>query len=203
MSIFAMCYSKYIACCFYYTHTCTFAGWGGGGSLRIPASLISAQSRLGTNTRHNTDALCSKRHVRGTSWFSYSSVALRNFTQAAKMSRVKLLSSDGVVYTVDGDIIKKSMKFVQILFDDLVDLDPDELIPIPIIEDKILKKLIDWVIYHKGEPPFYKEVSDIHEFDKKFLEVDDETLSAIVQAADWLQMDDLLQLCYVHSLRDK
>ncbi|XP_008216875.1 E3 ubiquitin ligase complex SCF subunit sconC isoform X2 [Nasonia vitripennis] len=119
------------------------------------------------------------------------------------MSQVKLVSNDGVRFTVDSEIVKKCMKTVKNLFDGLGKFEPEEEIPIPVVNGEILKKVMDWVIHHKGEPPFYQEVRDIREWDKNFLEVDDETLSDIIEAANYLEMGDLLQLCYVHTWRDK
>ncbi|OXU24148.1 hypothetical protein TSAR_001101 [Trichomalopsis sarcophagae] len=171
----------------------------------LPASLISARSRLGTITRHNTDntSVVSVTYQR-----NYSSVLSKLHTSCKDrrglkmyvyaLSRVQLVSKDGVRFTVDCEIVKKCMKTVKNLFDNLGKFEPEEAIPILVVNGKILKKVMDWVIHHKGEPPSYQEVSDIREWDKNFLEFDDETLSDIIEAANYLEMGDLLQLCYTH-----
>lgn len=87
------------------------------------------------------------------------------------MPQIKLVSNDGVSFTVDSEIVTKCMKTIQNLFDGLGKFDPEEEITIPVANGEILRTIIDWVIHHKGDPPFYEEVRDIREWDQNFLKV--------------------------------
>lgn len=59
----------------------------------------------------------------------------------------------------------------------------------------MLKKVIEWCTYHKGDPPattdddndVRKKASDIDEWDQKFMQVDQEMLFEIILVGYYMQ----------------
>lgn len=95
------------------------------------------------------------------------------------MAKIILLSSDKKQIEVDKEIIKKS-----ILIKNMIEYvsDTDESIPIPNINENILKKVIDWCTYHQKDPIENDNInlrnSDIEEWDKKFFEIEQNYISS-------------------------
>lgn len=75
-------------------------------------------------------------------------------------------------------------------------------VPIPNVTQPILKKIIEWCEHHRQDPYEFnrddeeirKKTEDIDEWHKKFMEVDQETLFDIILAANYLDIQPLLDL---------
>ncbi|CAO3692204.1 unnamed protein product [Umbelopsis ramanniana] len=77
----------------------------------------------------------------------------------------------------------------------------DAPIPLPNVTAKILKKVIDWCEHHRSDPVSQQEevndrkrLTEIDEWDQKFMEVDQETLFEIILAANYLDIKPLLDI---------
>jgi len=78
----------------------------------------------------------------------------------------------------------------------------DQAIPIPNVNENVLKKVIEWCEHHRTDPPppadddsdSRKKSSDIEEWDQKFMQVDQEMLFEIILAANYLDIKPLLDV---------
>nr|AEH41550.1 sulphur metabolism negative regulator [Endocarpon pusillum] len=88
------------------------------------------------------------------------------------------------------------------MIDDLGEAATSEPIPIQNINEAVLRKVIEWCTYHKGDPPatndddndVRKKTTDIDEWDQKFMQVDQEMLFEIILAANYLDIKALLDV---------
>ncbi|RUP49535.1 LOW QUALITY PROTEIN: putative negative regulator sulfur controller-3 [Jimgerdemannia flammicorona] len=79
----------------------------------------------------------------------------------------------------------------------------DAPIPLPNVNSKVLRKVIEWCEHHRTDPPAptdentedRKRNTDIEDWDQKFMEVDQETLFEIILAANYLDIKPLLVPC--------
>lgn len=109
---------------------------------------------------------------------------------------VILSSSDNEDFKIDKEIAKKSV-LIKNMLEDIGD-DSDAPIPLPNVNAKVLQKVIEWCTHHK-EDNFNQEDdnnrnTEIDEWDKKFMEVDQETLFDIILAANYLDIKPLLEV---------
>ena len=118
------------------------------------------------------------------------------------MPNIKLQSSDGETFEVDVAIAKASIT-IKTMLDDLgMNEDDDEVVPLPNVSSSILKKVIQWATYHKDDPPLSDDEEDIKErrtddipqWDADFLKVDQGTLFEIILAANYLDIQPLLEV---------
>lgn len=119
------------------------------------------------------------------------------------MPIIKLKSSDGEVFSVDLEIAKM-LQTIKIMLDDLgFDDNDDEIVPLPNVNAVILRKVIEWVTYHKDDPPSVIDEDDdeqerrtdnIPSWDMDFLNVDQGTLFEIILAANYLDVKGLLDV---------
>jgi len=113
---------------------------------------------------------------------------------------VILKSSDGTNHTVSRPVAERSVLIKNLLSD--IPLEANEAIPIPNVNDTVLKKVIEWCEYHKNDPPSSddddsdnrKKSTDISEWDQKFMSVDQELLFEIILAANYLDIKPLLDV---------
>ena len=100
------------------------------------------------------------------------------------MSSLKLLSSDGIIFTVDTATVKQ-MVTIQTMIDH-EDEESDEVTPVPTVRAEILEKIIQWTEYHKigktNEIAWYTQYFDF-DLQKKF---------EIIIASDYLEIKNLL-----------
>ncbi|PHH52961.1 E3 ubiquitin ligase complex SCF subunit sconC [Ceratocystis fimbriata CBS 114723] len=121
-------------------------------------------------------------------------------------SKVWLMSNDNFlqeVASVDREIINRSVLIKNMLEDigDLV-LSKDNPIPIPNVNDAVLKKVVEWCEHHRNDPATSpdeddlsrKKTTDIEEWDQKFMQVDQEMLFEIILASNYLDIKPLLDV---------
>jgi S-phase kinase-associated protein 1 len=115
---------------------------------------------------------------------------------------VTLKSSDGNTHTVQRIVAERSM-LIKNLLTDIPDAGQTaEAIPIPNVNDTVLKKVLEWCEYHKNDPmqtddddsDSRKKSTDISEWDQKFMAVDQELLFEIILAANYLDIKPLLDV---------
>ncbi|GBN70338.1 S-phase kinase-associated protein 1 [Araneus ventricosus] len=116
------------------------------------------------------------------------------------MPNIKLQSSDGEIFEVDVEIAKTSVTIKTMLEDLGMCEDEDEAVPLPKVNSAILKKVIEWAIYHIDDPPppeddsKVKRTDDISSWDADFLKVDQATLFELILAANYLAIEGLLDV---------
>ncbi|KAI9677520.1 MAG: hypothetical protein M1817_006474 [Caeruleum heppii] len=117
------------------------------------------------------------------------------------MSSVTLMSSDNVEITVDRDVATRSI-LIKNMMEDIGDSASNDVIPIPNVNEAVLKKVIEWCTKHKDDPPTNpdddsdsrKKTTEIDEWDQKFMQVDQEMLFEIILAANYLDIKALLDV---------
>lgn len=113
---------------------------------------------------------------------------------------IVLISSDKQRFTVTKKVAEHSI-LIKKLIQDLADEDEDDEqmeIPIPNVRATVLQNVIKWAEYHKDD--YYPtDLSDdisgskpVDEWDKEFLQVDQEMLYEIILAANYLNIRPLL-----------
>ncbi|KAL1608645.1 hypothetical protein SLS59_001835 [Nothophoma quercina] len=122
-------------------------------------------------------------------------------TEAAPAaSKVKLVTSDNAEMDVDRQVAERSI-LIKNLLEDLGG-DNDEAIPIPNVNEAVMKKVLEWCEHHRNDPPASqdddsdsrKKSTDIDEWDQKFMQVDQEMLFEIILAANYLDIKALLDV---------
>ncbi|KKY19209.1 putative sulfur metabolism negative regulator [Phaeomoniella chlamydospora] len=119
----------------------------------------------------------------------------------AAPNQLILASSDGVEISVDRDVAERSV-LIKNMVEDLGEAATSEPIPIPNVNEAVLKKVIEWCQHHKTDPPqsaeddsdSRKKTTDIEEWDQKFMQVDQEMLFEIILAANYLDIKALLDV---------
>jgi len=112
-----------------------------------------------------------------------------------------LHSSDGAELKVERQVAERSI-LIKNLLEDLPEASTTEPIPIPNVNEAILKKVIEWCEHHKNDPPASadeesdsrKKSTDIDDWDQKFMAVDQEMLFEIILAANYLDIKQLLDV---------
>ncbi|KAG0648397.1 E3 ubiquitin ligase complex SCF subunit [Hyphodiscus hymeniophilus] len=120
---------------------------------------------------------------------------------SAPAGQIILLSNDGVQVTVDRLVAERSM-LIKNMLEDLGDTALETPVPIPNVNESVLKKVIEWCEHHKNDPPTTvdddsdsrKKTTDIEEWDQKFMQVDQEMLFEIILASNYLDIKPLLDV---------
>ncbi|KAI4204417.1 MAG: hypothetical protein LQ350_001174 [Teloschistes chrysophthalmus] len=115
--------------------------------------------------------------------------------------QIQLQSSDNVEITVDRDVAERSI-LIKNMLEDIGDEALHEAIPIPNVNEAVLRKVIEWCIHHRADPAASadddsdsrKKTTDIDEWDQKFMQVDQEMLFEIILAANYLDIKPLLDV---------
>lgn len=118
----------------------------------------------------------------------------------APANSVKLTTSDNAELVVDREVAERSI-LIKNLLEDLGG-DNDEAIPIPNVNEAVMKKVLEWCEHHRKDPPASqdddsdsrKKSTDIDEWDQKFMQVDQEMLFEIILAANYLDIKALLDV---------
>ncbi|MCJ1337482.1 hypothetical protein MMC09_002764 [Bachmanniomyces sp. S44760] len=117
------------------------------------------------------------------------------------MTSITLTSSDSVEISVEREVAERSI-LIKNMMEDIGDAALTEAIPIPNVNEAVLKKVIEWCQHHRGDPPASvdddsdsrKKTTDIDEWDQKFMQVDQEMLFEIILAANYLDIKALLDV---------
>jgi len=112
---------------------------------------------------------------------------------------ISLTSNDGATIIVDREVAFRSI-LIKNMLEDVGESDAS--IPIPNVNEAVLRKVIEWCEHHKGDPPSTdaddtdsrKKTTDIDEWDVKFMQVDQEMLFEIILASNYLDIKPLLDV---------
>ncbi|RAL05609.1 SCF ubiquitin ligase subunit skpA [Aspergillus ibericus CBS 121593] len=117
---------------------------------------------------------------------------------AASGNLLTFVSADNVHIEVERDVAERSL-LIKNMLEDLGEATED--IPIPNVNEPVLRKVIEWCRHHKNDPPASTEdedsrrkTTDIDEWDQKFTQVDQEMLFEIILAANYLDIKGLLDV---------
>jgi S-phase kinase-associated protein 1 len=117
-----------------------------------------------------------------------------------KAQMISITTSDGITMDVERPVAERSI-LIKNLLEDLGG-ESDESIPIPNVNEAVMKKVLEWCTHHKNDPPATqdddsdsrKKSTDIDEWDQKFMQVDQEMLFEIILAANYLDIKALLDV---------
>ncbi|CCE33685.1 E3 ubiquitin ligase complex SCF subunit scon-3 [Claviceps purpurea] len=117
--------------------------------------------------------------------------------------KVWLASNDNAIIEVDRIVVERSM-LIKNMLDDIGDEGISETNPIPIpnVNEAVLRKVIEWCEHHRSDPPQAQDdesdgrrrTTDIEEWDQKFMQVDQEMLFEIILASNYLDIKPLLDV---------
>ncbi|KAG5997738.1 E3 ubiquitin ligase complex SCF subunit scon-3 [Claviceps spartinae] len=117
--------------------------------------------------------------------------------------KVWLASNDNAIIEVDRIVVERSM-LIKNMLDDIGDEGISETNPIPIpnVNEAVLRKVIEWCEHHRNDPPQAQDdesdgrrrTTDIEEWDQKFMQVDQEMLFEIILASNYLDIKPLLDV---------
>lgn len=115
------------------------------------------------------------------------------------MSTIKLQSSDKKIFKID---IKTAICSITIktMLENLGYEDEDEIIPLPNVKSTILAKIIEWAEYHKDDSILSEDeeipnhTGIIGLWDREFLKIDQQTLFELITAANYLDIQPLLDI---------
>jgi S-phase kinase-associated protein 1 len=112
--------------------------------------------------------------------------------------KVTLKSNDDVEFKVDILVASRSI-LLKNMIEDVGET--DQVIPLPNVKEKVLKKVLDWCEHHVGDPQPPNEDDDsrkrnteIDDWDQRFLNVDQDMLFEIILAANYLDIKPLLDI---------
>ncbi|KAM0559629.1 hypothetical protein ACHAPJ_004153 [Fusarium lateritium] len=117
--------------------------------------------------------------------------------------KVWLASNDSANIEVDRVVAERSM-LIKNMLEDIGDdgITQSNPIPIPNVNEAVLRKVIEWCDHHRNDPPqaqddesdARKKTTDIEEWDQKFMQVDQEMLFEIILASNYLDIKPLLDV---------
>merc|ERR1711985_9838 len=102
----------------------------------------------------------------------------------AESTSVKLKSKQEEVFEVEKEVACRSVTVKNMIDDTGLDAP----VPLPMVDSKILIKVIEYCKYH------HKAEHERNGWDKDFVKVDDETLFNLILAANYLDIKSLLDL---------
>lgn len=112
-------------------------------------------------------------------------------------TKITLVSSDEKEFIVDIKVAEMSVT-IKSMLEDLPDRSEDTPIPLPNITGNVLKKVIEYCEYHHVNPMTVSEdkkrTDDIIPWDKEFCEVELELLFQMILAANYLDINPMLDL---------
>ncbi|PWI74563.1 SKP1 component [Purpureocillium lilacinum] len=193
-------------------------------TLPLPASLLhsvhapappSFQPPSITIHRHRRPASVSissaiapdrKAHILSTAYsfdpIRISTVAMADTAAAGQAEKVWLASNDNALIEVDRDVIERSVLIKNLLGDTDAKSTKEAPIPIPNVNEAVLRKVLEWCEWHRNDPPqaqdeesdARKKSTDIDDWDQKFMQVDQEMLFEIILASNYLDIKPLLDV---------
>nr|GMD96195.1 SKP1-like protein 1B [Ipomoea batatas] len=118
--------------------------------------------------------------------------------EAVEEKKVKVMSSDGQMFELSQKVALQWQTLKRMIEVDCA----DQCIPIPQVTGKILEKVIEYCKKHVEVSSF----KELRTFDLEFIKVDQATLFDLIQAANYLDVTDLLHLTcqtFADSIKDK
>jgi len=120
-------------------------------------------------------------------------------TAPEQEKKLTLTSNDGANLIVDRDVAFRSL-LIKNMLEDIPET--DQAIPIPNVNEAVLRKVIEWCEHHRADPPSNdaddtdsrKKSTAIEAWDEKFMQVDQEMLFEIILAANYLDIKALLDI---------
>ncbi|MCO5603010.1 hypothetical protein L7F22_057152 [Adiantum nelumboides] len=116
--------------------------------------------------------------------------------------KVKLKSSDDEMFEVEEVVALES----QTMKDMVEDTGSDSIIPLFNVSSKCLSKVIEYCRYHALEVPPALTDEEVKQWDADFLKVDQATLFDLILAANYLNIQSLLDLtaqCVADMIKGK
>ncbi|KAK7750682.1 E3 ubiquitin ligase complex SCF subunit scon-3 [Diatrype stigma] len=115
--------------------------------------------------------------------------------------KIRLQSNDSKLLEVDKQVAERSL-LIKNMLEDLGEAAVSETIPIPNVNEAVLRKVIEWCEHHRNDPPSTndeesdnrKKTTDIEDWDQKFMQVDQEMLFEIILASNYLDIKPLLDV---------
>ncbi|KAK2761984.1 scf complex subunit skp1 [Colletotrichum kahawae] len=124
-------------------------------------------------------------------------------TTEKKEQKIWVQSNDSITLPVDRVVAERSM-LIKNMLEDVGDdaISQENPIPIPNVNEAVLRKVIEWCEHHRGDPPVNadeendarKKTTEIEEWDQKFMQVDQEMLFEIILASNYLDIKPLLDV---------
>ncbi|KDE04916.1 E3 ubiquitin ligase complex SCF subunit sconC [Microbotryum lychnidis-dioicae p1A1 Lamole] len=113
--------------------------------------------------------------------------------------QITLSTSDNETFKVEKDVANRSV-LIKNMIEDLGET--DHPIPLPNVSSNVLKKVLEWCEHHKKDidPPAEenddtrRKMTEISDWDQKFIQVDQEMLFEIILAANYLDIKPLLDV---------
>jgi len=123
-------------------------------------------------------------------------------SESTSPQKVWLASNDSANIEVDRVVAERSMLIKNMLEDVGDEITQGNPIPIPNVNEAVLRKVIEWCDHHRNDPPqaqddesdARKKTTDIEEWDQKFMQVDQEMLFEIILASNYLDIKPLLDV---------
>jgi len=171
-------------------------------SSHQPSILLTIHKRPAQTTTPNPPDSQLEQPGPDNQTLATSSLTLTMASSAASSpAMITLTSSDGIDITVERVVAQRSV-LIKNLLDDLAPESTNEPIPIPNVNEAVLKKVMEWCEHHKADPPTAsdddsdsrKKSTDIEEWDQKYMQVDQEMLFEIILAANYLDIKALLDV---------
>jgi len=121
-------------------------------------------------------------------------------SSSTEKQMITLTTSDNVDIPIEREVAERSILIKNLLED--LGSDGTEAIPVPNVNEAVMKKVIEWCEHHRKDPPASqdddsdsrKKSTDIDEWDQKFMQVDQEMLFEIILAANYLDIKALLDV---------
>ncbi|KAG8665868.1 E3 ubiquitin ligase complex SCF subunit scon-3 [Fusarium poae] len=124
-------------------------------------------------------------------------------SESTSVEKIWLASNDSATIEVDRVVAERSM-LIKNMLEDVGDdsITQTNPIPIPNVNEAVLRKVIEWCEHHRNDPPqaqddesdARKKTTDIEEWDQKFMQVDQEMLFEIILASNYLDIKPLLDV---------
>lgn len=103
---------------------------------------------------------------------------------------VKLKSKQEEVFEVEKEVAFRSVTVKNMVEDTGLETP----VPLPMVDSKILIKVIEYCKYHHKADQEQIAEDETSKWDKKFVDIDDETLFNLILAANYLDIKSLLDL---------
>ncbi|GMR59680.1 hypothetical protein PMAYCL1PPCAC_29875, partial [Pristionchus mayeri] len=120
------------------------------------------------------------------------------------MPLVSLLSSDGHQFLIESTDIRRSGTISRIIEVFTTDENEDDdilvsnQIPLSNVSSTVLEKVLQWCSHHANCEDRRTEIEEISEWNRRYLEMENEHLVDLILSANYLDIQQLLELCCMH-----